>query len=415
MDTSFPKDRIRVVLLEGVHPAAVEAFTRDGFRVEAERGSPDLARLREMVESAHVVGLRSKTRLNAELIAGARRLLAVGCFCIGTDQVDLRAARSRGVPVFNSPFSNTRSVAELTIAEIVMLCRRTIEKNAQMHAGTWDKSAAGAHEVRGRTLGIVGYGHIGSQVSVLAEAMGMRVLFFDTAPRLALGNAERVGSLGELLERSDVVTLHVPATAQTTGMIGRDAIARMRPGAMLINNARGSLVDLPALREAIGAGRVGGAALDVFPEEPAAAGESFRCELAGLPNVILTPHVGGSTAEAQEAIGRDVASKLIAFVNAGSTAGAVNLPQVDLPPQPHRTGESAEATHRVLHLHRNVPGVLSKINALLAARGINVRSQRLETDSELGYVVLDVDPTESAAALEELESIPETVRTRVLW
>jgi len=217
MDTSFPKDRIRVVLLEGVHPAAVEAFTRDGFRVEAERGSPDLARLREMVESAHVVGLRSKTRLNAELIAGARRLLAVGCFCIGTDQVDLRAARSRGVPVFNSPFSNTRSVAELTIAEIVMLCRRTIEKNAQMHAGTWDKSAAGAHEVRGRTLGIVGYGHIGSQVSVLAEAMGMRVLFFDTAPRLALGNAERVGSLGELLERSDVVTLHVPATAQTTG------------------------------------------------------------------------------------------------------------------------------------------------------------------------------------------------------
>lgn len=415
MKTSFPKGKIRAVLLEGVHEAGADLLAAEGFQVERVAGSPEPDRLRSLLADAHLVGLRSKTQLRPDLLAEARRLLAVGCFCIGTDQVDLAHARSLGLPVFNSPFGNTRSVAELTVAEIVMLCRRIVEKSAMMHQGSWDKSAGGAHEVRGRTLGIVGYGHIGSQVSVLAEAMAMRVVYFDIVPKLPLGNARQLSSLDELLALADVVTLHVPATAQTRGMIGAEQIRRMRDAAILINNARGSVVDLVAARDAIRAGRLAGGAFDVFPVEPRERGERFESELRGLPNVILTPHIGGSTVEAQETIARDVATKLVKFVNVGSTTGAVNVPQVELPLQEESSAAASDRSHRVLHFHRNVPGVLGKINSAMAAEGVNVRAQYLRTDESVGYVVLDVDPSASRAALERLESVDETIRTRVLW
>lgn len=415
MKTSFPKDRIRAVLLEGVHDAGADLLAAEGFTVERLAGSPPPDRLAELLSGAHLIGLRSKTQLRAAQLAAAPRLLAVGCFCIGTDQVDLAAARLAGVPVFNSPFCNTRSVAELTVAEIVMLCRRAFEKSALMHAGTWDKSAAGAREVRGRTLGIVGYGHIGSQVSVLAEALGMRVVFHDVVPKLALGNARQLGSLDELLAAADIVTLHVPATRETAGLFGQAQLRSMRPGAILINNARGNVVDLGAVRAAVESGRLAGGAFDVYPVEPRARGESFESELRGLPNVILTPHIGGSTVEAQESIARDVAIKLSKFVNVGSTTGAVNVPQVELPVQEEPGLAEGERPHRVLHFHRNVPGVLGKINSAMASQGVNVRSQYLQTNAEVGYVVLDVDPSASDAALTSLDRIEETIRTRVLW
>jgi D-3-phosphoglycerate dehydrogenase / 2-oxoglutarate reductase len=408
MSTSFPKDKLRVVLLENIHESAVNIFESDGVSVERHAASPDKQTLAQIVAEAHIIGLRSKTRLTRDLLAQARRLLAVGCFCIGTDQVDLPAAAAKGVAVFNAPFSNTRSVAELTIAEAIMLTRRVVEKNEQMHRGTWDKSADGAHEIRGRTLGIIGYGHIGTQVSVLAEAMGMRVIFFDIASKLPLGNATSVDSLDQLLSLADIVTVHTPSNQQTHNLINAEAFAKMKPGAMLINNARGTIVDIPALRRAVESGRLGGAALDVFPDEPSGRDDPFRCELRGLRNVILTPHIGGSTLEAQADIGRSVAERLVAFVNTGSTGTAVNVPRVDIPPQ-------TEGIHRVLHFHRNVPGVLGRVNTSLAEAGINVRAQRLETSGEVGYVVLDVDPTHSEAALEQLDSIPETIRLRVLW
>ncbi len=407
MATSFPKDKLKVVLLEGVHEAAVCVFESDGVRTEQISTSPNRTALTELLAEAHLVGIRSKTRITREMLEGAHRLLAIGCFCIGTDQVDFEAAASMGVAVFNAPFSNTRSVAELTIAEAVMLTRRIFEKSEQMHRGSWDKSAEGAHEIRGRTLGIIGYGHIGTQVSVLAEALGMKVLFFDVASKLSLGNAAGQGSLDELLAASDIVTVHVPASAHTDGLINAEALAKMKPGAMLINNARGKVVDIPALRRALESGRLGGAALDVFPVEPSGRDDPFRSELRGMRNVILTPHIGGSTMEAQADIGKSVAERLVSFVNTGSTGTAINLPQIDAPSHP--------GTHRVLHFHRNVPGVLGRINTSLAQASINVRAQRLETSGEVGYVVLDVDPTDSQAALESLEAIPETIRSRVLW
>lgn len=410
--TSFPKERIRAVLMEGIHEAGAEILRAEGFQVETLPGSPEPARLAELLCEAHLAGIRSKTRLASAVLAGAPRLLGVGCFCIGTDQVDLPSARERGVSVFNSPYGNTRSVAELTIAECVMLCRRVMEKSSLTHRGVWDKSAEGAREVRGRTLGIVGYGHIGSQVSVLGEAMGMRVVFYDIAPRLALGNARSVGSLDELLGLADIVTLHVPTTELTRGMMHTGRIAKMRPGAMLINNARGDIVDVPGVARAIREGRLAGAAFDVFPHEPSARGEAFESELRGIDRVILTPHIGGSTGEAQEAIARDVAHKLVKLVNIGSTTGSVNIPEVELTPQ---EGEGEARAHRVLHLHRNVPGVLGRINSAMAAAGINVLAQTLRTNEHVGYVALDVDPGASQAALEGLRSIPETIRARVLW
>ncbi len=414
MATSFPKDRIRVVLLEGVHPAGAALFAAERFVVESHDKALEGAALRKAVAGAHVLGIRSKTVLTAEVLAGGPRLLAAGAFCIGTNQVDLAAARRRGVAVFNSPFSNTRSVAELTVAEIISLHRRMTEQTLRMHRGEWDKSAAGAHEVRGRTLGIVGYGHIGSQVSVLAEALGMRVVYFDIVPKLALGNARACRTLDELLRASDVVSLHVPGTRTTDGLIGKAQLRVMRAGAFLINNARGSVVDVPALAAAIKEGHIAGAAVDVFPDEPAGKGERFKSELCGLANVILTPHVGGSTEEAQAAIAEDVAAKLIRFVNNGSTTGSVNLPEVDLPAQSEEGGRARRA-HRILHLHRNVPGVLSKVHSLISGLGVNIVAEYLQTRGDAGYVVIEVDPQHGKAMLEGLRAMPETIRVRVLW
>ncbi|MFO0832232.1 MAG: phosphoglycerate dehydrogenase [Phycisphaerales bacterium] len=408
--TSFPKGKIRVVLLEGVHARGAAVLKAEGFQVESLAASPDASRLRALVADAHVLGVRSKTQVPAGVLDAAPRLLAVGCFCIGTDQVDLGHARERGVPVFNAPFSNTRSVAELTIGETIALHRGLISKSAQMHAGQWDKSAAGAHEVRGRTLGIVGYGHIGSQVSVLAEAMGMRVIYHDIVPRLPMGNARAVRTLAELLREADVVTLHVPATDSTKHLIGAKQLRAMKPGALLINNARGSVVDVGALAEAVRAGQVGGAALDVFPHEPAGKGERFESPLRGLPGVILTPHVGGSTEEAQETISLDVAEKLVKFMNVGSTTGAVNVPEVELPEQ-----AGAGRAHRILHFHRNVPGVLSKMHAIIAAHGANISAEYLRTREDVGYVVLDADPRDATKVMGALREIPETIRVRMLW
>ncbi len=424
MTTSFPKDKIGVVLLEGIHPAAASALADERFAVTTHDKALEGAALRRAVESAHVVGIRSKTQITTDILAVAPRLLAIGCFCIGTNQVDLADARRRGVAVFNSPFSNTRSVAELTIAEAVALSRRLGDQSARMHKGEWDKSAAGAHEVRGRTLGIVGYGHIGSQVSVLAESLGLRVLFFDIARKLPLGNARACRSLTDLLAQSDIVTLHVPATASTEGpppLIGKPQLRAMRRGAILINNARGGIIDIDALAAALRDGHLAGAALDVFPHEPAGKGERFESPLCGLSNVILTPHIGGSTEEAQESIGLDVASKLIALVNVGATTGSVNLPEIDLPEQASADGDSGAGPskgrrqHRILHLHRNVPGVLQGVNTLIGGLGVNVNAQYLRTRDDVGYAVIDVDPRHGKAIEQGLKAMPETIRVRVLW
>jgi D-3-phosphoglycerate dehydrogenase / 2-oxoglutarate reductase len=426
--TSFPKDKIRVVLMENIHERAEEILTSEGFKVERIPKAHEGAKLIEIARDAHVLGIRSQSQVRADVIKACPRLLSVGCFCIGTNQVDVKAACLEGVPVFNSPFSNTRSVAELTIAEIVALHRRLLDKSVELHAGKWDKSAAGSHEVRGRTLGIVGYGRIGSQVSVLAESMGMRVIYFDILSCLPLGNARPVKTLDELLSHSDVVTLHVPATKKTEKMIGPAQLGKMRPGSYLINNARGGVVNIPALAVSLKSGKLAGAALDVFPEEPSSNAEKFVSEVRGLHNVILTPHIGGSTEEAQQSIAEDVATKLARFVNNGSTTGAVNVPQVDLPEQDdigmtEDTGagsgggmtRSKHRHHRILHFHRNVPGVMSKVNSVMAELGVNIVGQYLKTNDEVGYVVLDVTPTNAELISDRLRSIPETIRVRMLW
>lgn len=404
--TSFPKDRIDVLLLEGIHPAAEDLFRRETFQVRTHARKASGEELARLIGKAHVIGIRSGTRLNAEALRVSPRLLAVGCFCIGTDQVDLDAAMEMGIPVFNAPYSSTRSVAELVIGEIVMLMRRTFEKSQAVHAGQWPKSAAGCHEVRGRTLGIVGYGHIGSQVSILAEAMGMRVLYHDIADVMPIGNARRAENLYDLLARSDVVTLHVPADETTRDLIDGEAIRRMRPGSYLLNLSRGSVVVIEALAQALRDGHLAGAAVDVFPKEPSAGDPEFRSPLQGLPNVILTPHVGGSTEEAQEAIARDVGLKLVRFLNNGSTTSAVNFPEVDLPVQADH--------HRILHVHRNVPGVLSAVNGLLSSRGINVLGQYLRTNERIGYLVMDMDREATQEIAAALRALPETIRVRVL-
>lgn len=423
MKTSFPKDKIRVVLLENIHPRAEELLTAEGFRVESHKKALEGAALVEVARDAHALGIRSTSLVKADVLAACPRLLSVGAFCIGTNQIDVRSACLSGVPVFNSPFSNTRSVAELTIGEIVALHRHLADKTAQMHAGRWDKSAAGAHELRGRTVGLVGYGRIGSQVSVLAEAMGMRVVFFDILRVLPLGNARACKTLDELLSQSDVVSLHVPATGKTKNLIGAAQIGKMRLGSYLINNARGSVVDIAALAAGLKGGKLAGAALDVFPEEPASNAEPFVSAVRGLANVILTPHVGGSTEEAQESIAVDVATKLIRFVNNGSTSGAVNVPQVDLPEQNEPMEDEgggpgagpAERRHRILHFHRNVPGVLKNLNAVMAEMGVNIVGQYLKTNEEVGYVVLDIAPGNVEAIGERLRAVPETIRVRVLY
>ena len=399
-------ERPLAVLVEAIHAAADGPLREAGFDVERLDRSPDASQLAALLARATVIGLRSKTRLPATSLSAAQRLAAVGCFCIGTDQVDLACAARTGVPVFNSPFSNTRSVAELTLAEIIALSRRLFDKSAQLHTGLWDKSAKESREVRGRTLGIVGYGHIGSQLSVLAEGLGMRVVYFDIARRLALGNAHALPSLQAVLEASDVVSLHVPDTDRTRNLIGAKELAQMKRGAALINNSRGKVVDLEALAAALRSGHLSGAAADVFPEEPAENGEGFRTPLAGLGNVILTPHIGGSTEEAQEAIAVDVAEKLARFWKHGTTATAVNFPQVDLP-------QVKDGLLRILHVHRNVPGVLGKMHTLLAQAGINIHAEFLQSDSDTSFVILDVDPFGDATLLDGLGAMPETIRMRI--
>jgi D-3-phosphoglycerate dehydrogenase len=354
---------------------------------------------------ATVLGIRSKTSVRESALT-AGRPAAIGCFCIGTDQVDLSPASRAGIPVFNSPFSNTRSVAEMTVAEAVCLARRLFEKSTLLHAGTWDKSAKDAHEVRGRTLGIVGYGHIGSQVSVLAESMGMRVVFHDIVRKLPLGNAQPRPSLDAVLAESDIVTLHVPSTPSTERMIGAPQLARMKPGSALINNARGSVVDLDALAASLRSGHLSGAALDVFPQEPASKDEPFGCSLRGLGNVILTPHIGGSTEEAQESIAIEVAEKLVRHWTSGSTASAVNFPEVDLPTL--RAGQV-----RIMHVHRNVPGVLSTMHGHFARESVNINAEYLQSDPHTSYVILDVDPFEGDGIVRSLAALPETVRMRL--
>ncbi|MEZ0472589.1 phosphoglycerate dehydrogenase [Luteimonas salinilitoris] len=408
--TSYPKQDIRVLLLEGISQTAVDAFQAAGYsQIELHDKSLPEAALKRAVAGAHLVGIRSRTQLSAEVLAEARRLIAVGCFCIGTNQVDLEAAELAGIPVFNAPYSNTRSVAELVIAEAILLMRGIPRRNAECHRGGWSKSAAGSHEVRGKTLGIVGYGHIGTQVGVLAESLGMQVLFHDIEAKLSLGNAHAAAGLHDLLAHSDVVSLHVPETTATQGMFGAAEIAAMKPGAHLLNASRGSVVDIDALAAALREGRLGGAAVDVFPVEPKGKDEAFESPLRGLDNVILTPHVGGSTLEAQDNIGLEVAAKLIRYSDNGSTLSAVNFPEVALP--------GHEGSRRILHIHRNVPGVLSQANDLFREHGINIDGQYLRTDSNVGYVVIDVTASERQA--EDLKSalaaIPGTLRTRVLY
>src|SRR3954454_9920879 len=407
---SLPKAKIRVLLLEGVNDSAVDLFRQAGYtNVTRLPKALDAGALREAVRGVHLLGIRSRTQLTEDVLAAADRLIAVGCFSVGTNQVDLDASRLRGVPVFNAPFSNTRSVAELVVGEIVMLLRRIVPRSVSAHAGGWDKSAEGSFEVRGKTLGIVGYGNIGSQLSTLAEAMGMRVVFFDLTDKLRHGNTEPTDSLGELLARSDVVSLHVPETPATHGMIGEAEIRAMKPGSYLINNSRGTVVDLDALASALRDGRLRGAAVDVFPVEPASNAEQFRSPLQGLDNVILTPHVGGSTEEAQERIGAEVARKLVDYSDVGSTVGAVNFPQVQLPARPIGT--------RYIHVHRNVPGTLGRLNEAFARRGLNIAAQYLQTDGEIGYVVLEADRAapESQAILDEIRAFEGTIRARLLY
>ena len=408
--TSYPKQDIRVLLLEGISQNAVDTFRAAGYDniVSHPKALPE-EQLRREIADAHFVGIRSRTQLTASVLADARRLMAVGCFCIGTNQVDLHAAELAGIPVFNAPYSNTRSVAELVLAETIMLLRGIPQKSAQCHRGGWSKSAAGSHEARGKTIGIVGYGHIGTQVGVLAEALGMQVLFHDIETKLSLGNARPARDLDELLATSDVVTLHVPETAATRWMIGADQIARMKPGAHLINAARGTVVDIDALADALQRGHLGGAAVDVFPEEPKGNDDPLQSPLCGIDNVILTPHVGGSTLEAQDNIGVEVAAKLVRYSDNGSTLSAVNFPEVTLP-------EHA-GSHRILHIHRNVPGVLSKINEIFSERGINIDGQYLRTDPNVGYVVIDVaaDSGQAGELRTALSAIPGTLRTRVLY
>jgi D-3-phosphoglycerate dehydrogenase len=397
----------RALLLEGIHPDAVEVLEAAGLEVVSHAGAMSEADLDAALDGVSVVGVRSKSRLTPELLDRHPHLLAVGCFCIGTDQLDLRDAARRGLAVFNAPFSNTRSVAELTIAEIVALHRRLGDRSRELHEGVWRKTASGAHEVRGRTLGIVGYGHIGSQVSVLAEAFGMRVMFHDTQPKLALGNAQPAGSLAELLAESDVVSLHVPDEPSTRGLLGAAELACMKPGAMLINNARGSVVDLDALADALRSGAIGGAAVDVYPHEPKKNDDPFSTPLAGLPNVILTPHIGGSTEEAQAAIARDAAGKLARYLTEGSTRTSVSVPEVDLPSlRPDR--------HRILHFHRNVPGVLGRLHTMLADLDANITAEYLQSDPEVSYVILDIETSDPEAVRMKLDAIPETIRVRWL-
>lgn len=406
---SLPKDKIHILLLEGIHQSAVDHFTRNGYtNIRHEPKALPTDELKSALSKAHFVGLRSRTQLKGEVLASAERLFAVGAFCIGTNQIDLETTQARGIPVFNAPHANTRSVAELMIAEMVMLYRGLGDKNTACHEGRWLKSAAGSYELRGKSVGIVGYGHIGSQVSILAEAFGMTVKFYDILPKLPMGNAQQVHSLEALLGSVDFVSLHVPDTPDTRGMIGEAEIAAIKDGACLLNASRGTVVDIDALAAALKSGRLAGAAVDVFPKEPKSPAERFESALQGLPNVVLTPHIGGSTLEAQHNIGLEVSSKLIQYSDNGDTVGAVNFPQLSLPGQ-------REGVHRLLHIHENRPGILSAINKAIAEQEANIRAQYLQTLPDIGYVVMDVEREEAGELRELLRTIPGTMRCRVLF
>lgn len=404
----MPNQDTRILLLEGVHPNAVTALKQAGFvRIESFAGALEGTALQAALQQADVVGIRSRTQLTPEILQNAPHLKAIGCFCIGTNQVALHTAELLGIPVFNAPYSNTRSVAELVIAEIICLMRGLMDRNQAVHSGHWPKDAKKANEARGKTLGIVGYGNIGAQLSVLAENLGMRVLYFDIHSRLPMGNAESVASLDELLQQADVVSLHVPETASTRDLISARELYLMKPGAMLINAARGQCVAIGDLAEALRSGHLGGAALDVFPEEPKSNDEALHSPLRGMKNVILTPHIGGSTIEAQANIGLEVAGRFIQYLKNGATIGAVNFPEIALP--------THHDTHRLLHVHHNQPGVLSAINQLFAEHNINIAAQTLMTQGQIGYLVMDVAYGESEVALTQLQGVAGTIRSHLLY
>lgn len=405
---SLEKSKIKFLLLEGVHQSAIDTLTAAGYtNIEYLKTSLPEDELIEKLADAHFVGIRSRTQLTAKVLASATKLIAVGCFCIGTNQVDLKAAEELGIVVFNAPYSNTRSVAELVIAEAILLLRGIPEKNAVCHRGGWMKSAVDSYEIRGKTLGIIGYGSIGTQVSVLAESLGMKVIFFDVVTKLPLGNASQVRNLNELLNRSDIVSLHVPETAATKMMIGPEELAQMKDKAILLNASRGTVVDIEALAESLKSGKVGGTAIDVFPVEPRGNADEFQSPLRGIDNALLTPHIGGSTQEAQENIGLEVAEKLVKYSDNGTTITAVNFPEVALP--------AHSDVHRLLHVHQNVPGVMSAINSVFSENNINILGQYLQTNESVGYVVVDIDAEYSDVALQQLKSIEGTMRCRVLF
>ena len=406
--TSYPKEKINILFLENISDAATQQFISSGYTaVKKISGSISEGDLIKEIKNIHILGIRSKTQITPAVLQAAAKLQAIGCFCIGVNQVDIEAASANGVAVFNAPYSNTRSVAELVIGSSILLIRKIIDKNKAAHEGKWMKDATGSHELRGKTIGIIGYGNIGSQVSVLAEALGMKVLFYDTETKLPLGNASDSKSLKELLQQSDIVSLHVPEIDSTQNLINRQTLANCKPGAIIINYARGTVIDLQALRKAILSGHIGGAAVDVFPNEPEKNGDLFVTVLQNLPNVILTPHIGGSTQEAQNNIGLDVSTKLFNYLEKGISTGSHSIPALALPPQ--------EGAHRILHIHNNVPGVLSNINTLLSKNKINILGQYLKTNDSTGYVVLDLDKSLSKNAMELLKSVKGTKKVRVLY
>ncbi|MEQ2026593.1 phosphoglycerate dehydrogenase [Xenorhabdus szentirmaii] len=409
---SLEKDKIKFLLLEGVHQSTVDKLKAAGYsNIEYHKGALEPEALKEAIRDARFVGIRSRTQLTEEIFSAAEKLVAVGCFCIGINQVDLEAAAKRGIPVFNAPFSNTRSVAEMVLGELLLLLRRIPEANAKVHKGIWDKQAKGCYEARGKKLGIIGYGHIGTQLGILAESIGLNVYFYDIENKLPLGNAQQVHHLSELLNMSDVVSLHVPETASTKNMIGVEELELMKPGAILINASRGTVIDIPALSAALESGHLSGAAIDVFPVEPAANGNSFTSPLSKFDNVLLTPHIGGSTQEAQENIGLEVAGKLVKYSDNGSTLSAVNFPEVSLPIH-------AKDTHRLLHIHENRPGILTSINQIFTNQEINIEAQYLRTEGNIGYVVIDIttqNPTQAESVLQQLKSVSGTIRSRLLY
>lgn len=404
---SYPKSRIKVLLLENVHPVAVEAFKREGFKVEFVKGALDEDELVERIKDVSILGIRSKTNVTKKVLENANKLMAIGAFCIGTNQIDLKTCTQKGIAVFNAPYSNTRSVVELAVGEMIMLIRNIFPKSNGMHAGKWDKSANNSFEVRGKKLGLIGYGHIGTQLSVIGEALGMEVYFYDIVDKMPIGNAKKCRSLDEVLKVADVVSLHIDGRKDNTNLITKKHFEQMKNGVIFLNLARGHVVDVPALVEAIKEGKVAGAGVDVFPYEPKTNNEEFVNELRGLPNVILTPHIGGSTEEAQESIGQYVPERLLEYINNGSTTGSVNCPEVQLP--------LLQDSHRLLHIHKNVPGILAKINTIFAKHQINITGQYLKTNEQIGYVIMDIDKGYSDEFLQELKNIEETIKFRMLY